>query len=974
MNYSITVKEVKKIKFKLIHKIICVFAAVFIIFFLLTGIIAQKTLEHQVNVNAEEYVATLINDEGIDIDNYFKKLEALGQRSVNFIKKTLKHEPTPVELQEFDKKYRYINGALRSNLTAFHDEDISGVFLSNHTDLNYEIKKIIIATEGTFDDYARGVSGTVFNMYIITRQQLIRIYKKDWAFAVEPDHDFSKDFFYFIADPEHNPERKSRWTDPYYDSIWKHWMTSLITPIYTGNDFWGIVGHDVILDDVYRQVLKKKYFNTGYGFIFDSKKNIVIHPHHLNKLFETAEMGTKLTFSDIGDQALTGAISKAVENINTTGEILEIDFSRDGKEFHLQTYKLDFLDWYFGIVVPSEEVIKMLPQFRKQFLIGGIVLSIIIFSVVVLLVYCYVISPIINLTKVAREIRSGNFNKKAEVKGHDEIGELATAFNDMTDKLNKSFKNLQKENAERRIAEEALKESENRFRALVENTSDWVWELDENGMFTYASHKVKDLLGFKTEELIGRTPFDFMPPEEKKRISGILQPIIEGRKPFEKLEHKCLQKNGNLIMVETTGIPIFDKEGKYLGYRGIAKDITAYKKSEEEKERLQAQLLIAQKMEAIGTLAGGVAHDLNNTLGAIVGYPDLLLDEIPQDSSIRSSIMAIKQSGERAAAIVQDLLTLARRGVNTTEVVNLNDIVSKYFETPEYKKLKEFNPDVDVETSLIPDLFNIIGSPVHLSKTVMNLVANSAEAMPGGGKIVISTQNRYLDKPVKGYNRVNEGEYVVLTVSDNGTGISKQDLGKIFEPFYTKKVMGRSGTGLGMAVVWGTVKDHQGYVDVKSEEGEGTTFELCFPITKKDIDKTEEPVAAQDYSGNGEKILIVDDMEAQREIASSILTKLNYDVHTVSSGEEAVEYVKTSTVDLLILDMIMDPGIDGLETYKRILEIHPNQKAIIASGFSETGRVIEAEKLGAGKYIKKPYTREKIGLAVKFELEKQTES
>ncbi len=265
---------------------------------------------------------------------------------------------------------------------------------------------------------------------------------------------------------------------------------------------------------------------------------------------------------------------------------------------------------------------------------------------------------------------------------------------------------------------------------------------------------------------------------------------------------------------------------------------------------------------------------------------------------------------------------------------------------------------------------NILGSPVHLSKTVMNLLSNAAEAMPSGGKITIATENRYIDTPIRGYDDVEQGDYVTLTISDNGTGISSRDVEKIFEPFYTKKVMGRSGSGLGMAVVWGTVKDHKGYIDVVSHHHRGTVFTLYFPVTRKQIGKEDIPLSIQDYMGNKETILVIDDVEDQREIATSILERLNYTVTSVSTGEEAVRYVKTHEVDLLVLDMIMDPGIDGLETYRRIIAFNPGQKAIIASGFSETDRVREAQRIGAGTYVKKPYTLQKIGLAVKSELEK----
>jgi len=383
-----------------------------------------------------------------------------------------------------------------------------------------------------------------------------------------------------------------------------------------------------------------------------------------------------------------------------------------------------------------------------------------------------------------------------------------------------------------------------------------------------------------------------------------------------------------------------------------------------------ARLQRAQKMEAIGTLAGGVAHDLNNILSGIVSYPELLLMDIPPDSPKRKPILTIQKAGERAAAIVQDLLTLARRGVVTTKVANLNSIISEYLKSLEYENLKISYPNVHVKTDFETNLLNMLGSPVHLSKTVMNLVTNALEAIPDTGEIIISTKNRYVDKFINGYDEVKEGDYITLNVSDNGIGIPPNDLERIFEPFYTKKVMGKSGTGLGMAVVWGTVKDHKGYIDVKSTEGQGTAFTLYFPVIRQELPIEESILSLKDIMGKGESILIVDDVKDQREIASELLSKLGYSVVSVSSGEEAIDYMKNNSADLLVMDMIMEPGIDGLDTYKKILEINPGQKAIITSGYSETERVKEAQRLGATSYVKKPYLLEKIGKVVRAELDK----
>ncbi len=216
---------------------------------------------------------------------------------------------------------------------------------------------------------------------------------------------------------------------------------------------------------------------------------------------------------------------------------------------------------------------------------------------------------------------------------------------------------------------------------------------------------------------------------------------------------------------------------------------------------------------------------------------------------------------------------------------------------------------------------------------------------------------------------MKEGDYASITISDTGIGISEDNVERIFEPFYSKKVMGRSGTGLGMAVVWGTVKDHSGYIDVQTIEGQGTTFTLYFPVTREDIVKDKPKLSIDDYKGKNESILVVDDVEEQREIAFVMLTRLGYKVSVASSGEEALAFLKDNDADIIVLDMIMDPGIDGLETYRRILEFCPGQKAVITSGFSETERAREAQRLGAKRHIKKPYLLETIGIAIRNELD-----
>ncbi len=403
--------------------------------------------------------------------------------------------------------------------------------------------------------------------------------------------------------------------------------------------------------------------------------------------------------------------------------------------------------------------------------------------------------------------------------------------------------------------------------------------------------------------------------------------------------------------------------------KNLALEIKERRRAEDERTRLATQLKQAEKMEAVGNLAAGVAHDLNNILSGLVSYPELLLMDLPVDSPLRESIDTIKRSGERAAATVQDLLTLARRGVEEKKVVNPNQLIQDYCASPEFHALEHQHPHVLFRTELDAHLLNIVASPVHITKAIMNLVSNAAEALLVDGEVTIASANCYLDKPRQGYETIAEGDYAVVSVHDSGTGISQEDLQHIFEPFFTKKRMGRSGTGLGMSVVWSTVKDQGGYIDIQSREGHGTTFTIYLRATRLEAGVEEGRVKIDDYRGS-EHVLVVDDVAEQREIAGGMLGKLGYRVDTVASGEDALEFLEKHSADILVLDMIMEPGMDGCDTYQQIIERHAGQKAIIASGYSESERVRKVQRLGAGEYIKKPYTLEKLAMALRRELDR----
>ncbi|MDR2724955.1 MAG: cache domain-containing protein [Candidatus Adiutrix sp.] len=445
---------------------------------------------------------------------------------------------------------------------------------------------------------------------------------------------------------------------------------------------------------------------------------------------------------------------------------------------------------------------------------------------------------------------------------------------------------------------------------------------------------------------------------------------------------RLLQEEGSVAGRELTG---HDAEGRPLTFLVFGKtitlaastfvllvltDVTALKSAEKEKLILQEKLSRSTQMEAMGLMAAEVAHDLNNILSGIIGYPQLLLMDPNLTDKQKDALNEMLDTGQRAAAVVKDLVTIARGVASAKSSLAVNEIITGYANSPECRKLQDLFPAIKLELELDPESGHINGSIIHLSKVVMNLVSNAFEAFPRertDGVVKIRTGLVDLDGKLPGYqgsNPVDPGHYAKIAVADNGPGISAQDVDKIFEPFYSNKPKERSGTGLGLAIVWNTMIDHNGYLALETGPA-GTIFSLYFKNIAEQAAAAAKKKDLGGFQGRGERILVVDDVDIQRKLATKMLTKLGYTPVAVPSGEAAVEYLKQQDVDLVILDMIMRPGINGRETYGLIMEFKPHQKAIIASGMAESEEVAKAQAMGAGQFVNKPYTIEDIAAAVK---------
>ena len=388
-------------------------------------------------------------------------------------------------------------------------------------------------------------------------------------------------------------------------------------------------------------------------------------------------------------------------------------------------------------------------------------------------------------------------------------------------------------------AEAALRESEERYRALVETVSDWVWEVDENAVYTFVGPQIRDLLGYEPGEILGKTPFDLMPPDEALRVKELFGPYAARREPFPTIENANLHKDGHLVVLETSGAPFFDANGRFRGYRGIDREIGARKRAEEAIRRSEEQLRQVRKFEEIGRLAGGMAHHLNNQMTVVTGYCDLLLSRIPAADSLRRDIEKVRRAGERAADLTRGLLAFSQHQVLKPRIVEINRFLSDLWTV-----LQDLSgPSVRVLFLPGSDAGGIRVDPDHLRRTMTQLVANARDAMPGGGEIRLATAAVERIPPIGGIEPPT-GRFVLLSVQDNGDGMDAETRDRIFEPFHSQKA---DSEGLGLPSVYGFVKQSGGDIIVDSKPGRGTTFRIYFPR----IDRTTDPGAGGESPAAG---------------------------------------------------------------------------------------------------------------------------
>ena len=519
---------------------------------------------------------------------------------------------------------------------------------------------------------------------------------------------------------------------------------------------------------------------------------------------------------------------------------------------------------------------------------------------------------------------------------------------------------LHAEELQRWHAEAALRASEERFRALVEHASDALLLIDGEGRITYCSPSCSKHLGWTAEQIVNRSIFDFI-HEEDRQIGGVrlAESLDQPRRSISE-EVRFHHADGSWRVMDAVGVNRLG-DPAVGGIVVTMRDIT-------DRRRLEEQLRQAQKMEAVGQLAGGVAHDFNNLLTAILGYCHLMLDEIPEGNPLRADLLEIQQAGDRAASLTRQLLAFSRRQMLQPQVVDINALV-----TPLEKLLRRLiSEDVELVIALAPDLYPVTVDPASVEQILVNLAVNARDAMPTGGRLTIETANVELDDTYAvTHVTMKPGRYVMLAVGDTGAGMDAATRGRVFEPFFTTKEQGK-GSGLGLATVYGMVKQSGGYIWVYSEPGHGSVFKVYLPPTISAA--TVQPSAGDGHDAppGWETVLLVEDEDAVRALAREVLRRHGYVVLEARHGVDAVRVAEShpDAIHLMVSDVVM-PHMSGRELAARLGSVRPSMKTLFMSGYSDHALLPDDLAPGAA-FLQKPFTPEVFARKVRSILDAQS--
>lgn len=572
-------------------------------------------------------------------------------------------------------------------------------------------------------------------------------------------------------------------------------------------------------------------------------------------------------------------------------------------------------------------------------------------------------TPLKHLLKYSDDISSGRMGSNYEPGKIKEFNQLGRAIESMVLGLQRANRQLQRDVMARTRAEIALKESEAHLRTVVETIPDLVWLKDETGVYLSCNKRFEQLFGATQEEIVGKTDYDFVAKDLADFFRQHDKNAMAAGGPCMNEEQVTFASDGHREYLETIKTPMFTDSGNLVGVLGIARDITDRVEAEKERKRLESQLMQSHKMEAIGTMAGGIAHDFNNILAAILGYTEMAKHDIPEFNPARQSLEQVLKAGTRAKELVSHILSFSRvsdqnRNHSYLDMAKITDEVLSF-------QRSILPSTISIETDIEPHCGSVFGNPIQLHQVLMNLCSNAYQAMESGGILRVGLKRVELStEDLQDEMRIEPGTYVLLSVSDSGAGISGKIIDRIFDPYFTTKEVGK-GTGMGLAVVIGIVKNHRGFVRVKSEINQGSTFEVYFP-SEEDAAVIEGKSDEMEIPRGSERILFVDDEKMIADLGKARLEGLGYKVTAVESSEDALRVFEGDPdgFDLVITDQTM-PRLAGSDLSQKILMIRPEMPIILCTGYSSIMDEVRAQKIGIKEYVMKPYRTEEIARVIR---------
>ena len=760
-----------------------------------------------------------------------------------------------------------------------------------------------------------------------------------------------------------------------YDDSVDGYVLGLVVPVRKGTEIIGILKCNLNIFGSVSKVISSSKDNLIGKFKLTRSNGLVVF-----------EEGFEPLSTQVHDYIFKNLTSKNNESfiINDSGEkyligFSEIQLTKGGKEYGFGG-TFESIDhkkgntgesWYVICYRQMSVVLSPITEsIKSTFFISTAIIFILV--LVSQLFGRKIAKPLTILDNATVKIGKGDFKHRIDMKRNDEFGNLVNSFNKMASKLQQtttSVELLGNEVTHRKQTEKDLRKSEDKYRSLVEATSDWIWEVDQNNIYSYASPKTRYIFGIEPQEVIGKTPYDFMPADEAERVGGLYRDIVDSRKPFGGLENTILHKNGQRVVLETNGVPIFDEDGNLTGYRGMTRDITKRKQTEEEKLVLERQIQQAEKAMSLSRMAGSVAHHFNNMLAATIGNLELAIEKMPPEIGILNHLVDAQKAAMRAAEMSGLMLTFLGQSKKKPKPYDLSENCRQHL-----VQLRTDMPEgIHLETDL-PVPGPVIKADLSQLRQVLSaLFINAVEAMNGSSsRVHVSVGTVKATEIGEGYRVPAEwmpsaDAYACLIVTDNGRGMDAKTIGRIFDPFYTDKFTGR---GLGLAVAIGIVKAHDGGITVVSEPGHGSTFKVFLPLSDEDIPRYKETaVQTLPEIKRGGAVLLVEDHDMVRDITKAILEQIGFEVLIARDGVEAVEIFRENQDDIgLVLSDMSMPRMNGWETLAALRAIRTDIPVILSSGYDEAYVMTDNHSEQPQAFLHKPYQKKTLEKTIELVL------